>query len=72
MYIHYGHTDICISSRILFLLVADPSLLRTCTVISVDDGLLRTKTICTDSLFSATLYIAWLKLRVAATQNNCH
>ena len=42
--------------------VAVMSLLLTCTVISVDDGLLRTSTGCTGPSSSLTLYVAWLKL----------
>jgi len=34
----------------------------TCTVISVDDGLLRTSTGCTGPAFSPTLYVDWIKL----------
>ena len=40
------------------------SLLLTCTVISVDDGLLRTSTGCAGPSSSSTLYADWLKLIV--------
>jgi len=49
--------------------VAVMSLLVTCTVISVDDGLLRISTGCASPLFSPTLYVGWLNLIVAATKN---
>ena len=42
--------------------VAVMSLLLTCTVISVDDGLLRTNTGCAGPSSSSTLYVDWLKL----------
>ena len=38
------------------------------TVISVDDGLLRTSTGCTGPAFSLTLYIDWSKLIVATIE----
>ena len=44
--------------------VAVMSLLLTCTIILVDDGLLRTSTGCAGPLFSSTLYVEWLKLIV--------
>jgi len=50
--------------------VAVLSLLLTCTVISVDDGLLRTSTGCAGPLSSSTLYVDWLKLIVLAVRNN--
>ena len=37
--------------------VADPSVLNACTVISVDDGLLRTSISCADPSSSSTLYV---------------
>jgi len=42
--------------------VAVMSLLLTCTVISVDDGLLRTSTGYAGPSSSSTLYVDWLKL----------
>ena len=48
--------------------VADPSVLNTCTVISVDDGLLRISTGSTDSSLSPTAYDACPKLTVGATE----
>ena len=42
--------------------VAVMSLFLTCTVISVDDGLLRTSTGCAGPSSSLTLYADWLKL----------
>ena len=48
--------------------VADPLVLITCTVISVDDGLLRTSTGCAGPLFSSTLYTDWLKLTVTTME----
>ena len=41
--------------------VADPPVLDTVTVISVDDGLLRTSTGCAGPSGSLTLYTNWLK-----------
>ena len=41
--------------------VADPPVLDTVTVISVDDGLLRTSTGCAGPSGSLTLYTDWLK-----------
>ena len=46
--------------------VADPSVLNTLIVISVDDGLLRTSTGCAGPSSSSTLYADWLKLTVGA------
>ena len=46
--------------------VAVMSLLLTCTVISVDDGLLRTSTGCAGPSSSSTLYVDWLKLTIIA------
>ena len=54
-----------------FLPVADPSMLSTSIIISDDDGLLRTRPICTGPSFSSILYEDWLKLTVAATQIEC-
>ena len=42
--------------------VAVMSLVSTCTVILVDDGLLRTSTGCAGPSSSLTLYADWLKL----------
>ena len=42
--------------------VADPSVLYTSTVISVDDGLLRLSTACAGSSFSLTVYADWLNI----------
>jgi len=36
----------------------------TCTIISVDDGLLRTSTGCAGPSFSSTLYVDWLNAMV--------
>ena len=47
---------------LVHLPVAVMSLLSTCTVISVDDGLLRTSTGCAGPSSSSTLYVDWLKL----------
>ena len=52
---------------LLHSLVAVFSLSLTCTVISVDDGLLRTSTGCAGPASSLTLYVDWLKVTVAAT-----
>ena len=41
----------------MHLPVVDPSVLLTSTVISVDDGLLRTSTGCTGPSSSLTLYV---------------
>ena len=51
---------------LLHLLVAVFSVSLTCTLISVDDGLLRTSTGCADISFSLTLYVDWLKMTVIA------
>jgi len=42
--------------------VADPSVLVTCTVKAVDDGLLRTSVGRAGPVSSSTLYIDWLNL----------
>jgi len=47
-----------------YLPVADPSMVNTCTVISVDDELLRTSTGCAGPASSLTLYVDWLNLTV--------
>ena len=46
--------------------VANPSVLNTLIVISVDDGLLRTSTGCAGPSSSSTLYVDWLNLIVGA------
>ena len=54
--------------------VAVMSLLLTCTVISVDDGLLTTSTGCAGPSSSSTLYVDWLKLTniaVVVRDNPC-
>ena len=48
---------------------ADSSVLSTRTVISINDGLLRTSTGCADPAFSCTLYVDWLKLIVIAVED---
>ena len=40
----------------------------TCTVMLVDDGLLRTSTGCAGPLSSLTLYVDWLKVTVTAEE----
>jgi len=45
------------------------SLLFTCTVISIDDGLLRTSTGCASSSSPLTLYIDWLNVTKGSKQN---
>ena len=40
----------------------------TCTVISVDDGLLRTSTGCAGPSSSLTLYVDWLKVTVMGAE----
>ena len=47
--------------------VAVMSLLLTCTVILVDDGLLRTSTGCAGPASSSILYVDLLKMIVGAT-----
>ena len=49
-----------------YLPVADPSVLVTCTVISVDDGLLITSTGCIGPASSLTLYSDWSNITVTA------
>ena len=49
--------------------VADPPVLDTVTVISVDDGLLRTSTGCAGPSGSLTLYTDWLKDMVISIGN---
>ena len=51
----------------MYSLVALTAVSLTCTVISVDDGLLRTSTGCTAPSSSPTLYIALLNDTVGAT-----
>ena len=51
----------------MYSLVALTAVSLTCTVISVDDGLLRTSTGCADPSSSPTLYIALLNDTVGAT-----
>ena len=46
----------------VFLPVADPSVLNTLIVISVDDGLLRTSTGCAGPSFSFILYLDVMNL----------
>ena len=46
--------------------VADPSVLNTCTIIPVDDGLLRTMVDCAGPASSSTLYIDLLNVTVIA------
>ena len=54
---------------LVYLPVVVMSLLLTCTVISVDDGLLRTSTGFTGPSSSSTLYADWLKLTVISMVN---
>ena len=44
----------------------------TCTVISVDDGLLRTSTGCANPASSSTLYVDWVKDMVIAESSTDH
>ena len=46
--------------------VADPSVVVTCTVISVGDGLLITSTSSAGPASSLTLYVDWLNVTVVA------
>ena len=55
VYNYYFAANVCHSP------VADPPVLDTVTVISVDDGLLRTSTGCAGPSASLTLYTDWLK-----------
>ena len=55
---------------LVYLPVAVMLLLLTCTVISVDDGLLRTSTGCAGPLFSSTLYADWLKVIVESVKGS--
>ena len=50
--------------------VAVMSLLLTCTVILVDDGLLRTSTGCVGPSSSSILNVDWLKLTEISTEQN--
>ena len=52
----------------LYSPVADPSVLVTSTVKSVDYGLLRTSTGCASPASSSTLYNDWSNITVAATE----
>ena len=49
--------------------VANPSLLFTVTLKSVDDGLLRTSIGCAGPAFSLTLYVVSLNITVIAKKN---
>ena len=51
----------------MYLLMAVSPVSLTCTVISVDDGLLRTSTGCAGPASSLTLYVDWLKVTTVAT-----
>ena len=53
---------------LLHLLVAVFWVSLTCTVISVDGGLVRTSTSCTSLSSSLTLYVDWLNVTVVAKQ----
>jgi len=53
-------------------LVAVPEVSLTCTVISVDDGLLRTSTGCAGPAFSFTLYVLCSNVTTAATERVHH
>ena len=59
-----------LKAMLVYSPVAVMSLLLTCTVISVDDGLLRTSTGCTVLLPSSTVYFDWLKCTVFFTRIN--
>ena len=68
---HLKYDKVTISMVQLILadsLVAVPKGSLTCTVISVDDGLLRTSTGCTDPPSSLTLYVDCSKLTKIATK----
>jgi len=52
----------------MYLLMAVSPVSLTCTVISVDDGLLRTSTGCAGPASSLTLYADWLKVTTVATE----
>lgn len=58
----------------VYLPIAELSLFITCTITSVDDGLLRTNTGSAGPSSSLTMYVDWLKDTVATTwqttQNN--
>ena len=55
-----------VESNNVSLPVADPSVLNTLIVITLDDGLLRTSTGCAGPSSSSTLYVDWLKLTVGS------
>ena len=48
--------------------LAEPSVTFKITVISVDDGLLRTSTGCAGPSSSLTMYVDWLKLTVISVE----
>ena len=48
--------------------LAEPSVTFTITVISVDDGLLRTNRGCAGPSSSLTMYVDWLKLTVISVE----
>ena len=50
--------------------VADPSVVNTCTVISSNDGLLRTSTGFIVPASSLTLYVGWLNFTVIAVEDS--
>ena len=56
-YSSYKHT---------YIPVAEPSMLVTCTVKLVDNGLLRTSTACASSSCSLTLYFDWPNITMVA------
>ena len=58
-----------VESYILCSPVAVLLLVVTCTVISVDDGLLRTSTGCTDPISSSTVYADWSKVIVESIKD---
>jgi len=47
-------------------------MLSTCTIISVDDGLLKTSTGCAGPSSSSTLYVVCSNVTVTATGENFH
>ena len=55
---------------LVYLPVAVMLLLLTCTVISVDDGLLRTSTGCADPSSSSTVYVDWLNMTMVPNVNH--
>ena len=48
--------------------LAEPSVTFTITVISVDDGLLKTSTGCAGPSSSSTMYVDWLKFTVTSVE----